>query len=161
MRYRISGIRQMLLWLASTRLGAWVVLHVFTPLDQVLLRVSRGRFSTTAVFLPSLMLISMGAKSGQPRATPLVYISDGEHIVLIASNGGMPRHPAWYHNLRANPLVRVIANRQSGNYRAYEAQGVEREDLWRHALEAYPGFAVYQSRTQGRIIPVMVLEPID
>lgn len=159
MRYRPSGLRRFLLWLGSTHFGTWVILTLFTPLDRVLLRVSHGHFSTTSLILPSLVLISTGAKTGQSRSTPLVFIPDGERIVLIASNGGHARHPAWYHNLRANPQAQVIFGGRTRSFLAHEVKGIEREELWRQAVAAYPGYAIYQQRTQGRIIPIMVLEP--
>jgi F420H(2)-dependent quinone reductase len=158
MRYRATGLRRLLFWLGSTRFGAWVILNLFTPFDRVLLRLSRGRISTTSLVMPSLVLTTTGAKSGQPRATPLVFIPDGGRIILIASNGGLPRNPAWYYNLRANPRARVTFGGRTRDCLAHEARGVEREELWRHAVAAYPGYAVYQQRTQGRTIPVMVLE---
>ncbi|NNJ10337.1 nitroreductase family deazaflavin-dependent oxidoreductase [Chloroflexales bacterium ZM16-3] len=145
----------------ASPIGAWIILYLFTPIDRVLLRLSRGRLSTVAVVVPSLVLISTGAKSGLPRETPLVYLPDGVRIVLIASNGGQPHHPAWYHNLRANPEARVVVGGRTGSYRAHEAAGVEREELWRRAVALYHGYHTYQGRTGGRTIPVMVLEPVD
>jgi deazaflavin-dependent oxidoreductase (nitroreductase family) len=160
MQRRDDWLSRASLSIISSRAGGWVILNLLTPLDRVLLRLSNGRISSVAMVMSSLVLISTGAKSGQPRETPLVYIPDGERIVLVASNAGLPHHPSWYHNLRANPQARVIADERTGNYRAREAAGVEREELWQRAVSIYPGYAAYQSRTGGRTIPVMVLEPV-
>ncbi|NTW02011.1 MAG: nitroreductase family deazaflavin-dependent oxidoreductase [Oscillochloris sp.] len=160
MRYRPSTLRRLLLWFGSTRFGTWVILSLCTPFDRVLFGLTRGRFSTTSLILPSLILISTGAKTGLPRSTPLVFIPDAERMILIASNGGQPRHPAWYHNLCANPEAQILFRGRTRRCLSYEAKGVEREELWHQAVAAYPGYAVYQRRTQGRVIPVMVLEPI-
>jgi deazaflavin-dependent oxidoreductase (nitroreductase family) len=97
--------------------------------------------------------------SGQPRETPLAYATDGERIVLIASKAGAPKHPAWYHNLRANPEVEVIAKGRSGRYVARDAGADEYDRLWSLALEFYPGYDEYQRMAGGRKIPVVVLEP--
>jgi deazaflavin-dependent oxidoreductase (nitroreductase family) len=160
MQRQENWLRRTITQIASTRAGGWIILKVLTPIDRVLLRVSGGRIATTALMLPSLVLISTGAKSGQPRETPLIYLPDGERIVLMASNVGMPHHPAWYHNLRANPVAQVAVGGRTMSYRAREAAGAEREQLWRRAVALYPGYAVYQGRAEGRTIPVLVLEPV-
>jgi F420H(2)-dependent quinone reductase len=156
---RPARLRHAIMSFFAAPFGTWIILHVFTPIDRVLLRLSRGRLSIVAVLVPSLVLISTGAKSGLLRETPLVYLPDGDRIVLIASNGGQPRHPAWYHNLRANPEARVLVGGREGRYWAREAAGVERDELWLRAVALYPGYHTYQGRSGGRSIPVMVLEP--
>src|SRR5437588_7314711 len=84
--------------LASSRLGAWLFLHVLNPLDRRLLPVTRGRLSM-AVGAPVGLLQTVGAKTGRVRRTPLLYLRDGEEILLVASNGGSRRDPAWLHNV--------------------------------------------------------------
>ena len=86
-------------------------------------------------------------------------IEDGERVVLIASNFGRAHHPAWYHNLRANPVATLSVRGRENTYIAREAAGIEREDYWRQAVELYAGYAAYQKRTGGRKIPIMVLTP--
>jgi len=120
--------------------------------------VSQGRWRTTLRW-PAVLLTTVGAKSGQPRPIPLLYVTDGENIVLIASNGGSPRHPAWYYNLRAHPEVQLLVNGRTATYTAHEATGAERARLWRKAVDLYAGYETYQQRTRGRQIPVMVLTP--
>jgi deazaflavin-dependent oxidoreductase (nitroreductase family) len=137
---------------------AWLYLNLFSRLDPPLLRWSKGRLSFTPG-VPVLLLETTGAKSGQTRETPLVYALDGDNVVLIASNGGGPKNPAWVHNLRANPLARATLRGGTGHYLAREAEGEERERLWEAALAVNPGYAFYQERAGERRIPVIVLEP--
>jgi F420H(2)-dependent quinone reductase len=106
------------------------------------------------------LLETIGAKSGKRRRCPLLYLRDGDHVILIASKGGNPRHPAWYWNLKRNPRVRFIGpGGLTGSYMAREAEGDERERLWAEAVDYYAGYATYAGRTDGRVIPVVVLEP--
>jgi deazaflavin-dependent oxidoreductase (nitroreductase family) len=79
---------------------------------------------------------------------------------MIASAGGAPKHPAWYRNLMANPEVELWSKGSGGRYRAQEAEGEERERLWKLATEYYPGFARYQERAKDRRIPVVVCSPV-
>ena len=144
---------------AATRAGGWFFVNVAHHVDPFLLRATRGRLSV-ALGQPIALVTVNGATSGLPRQTPLLFASDGADIVLLASNAGSTRHPAWYHNLRANPEVDVIApGGRTGRYVAREAEGAERERLWEIAADLYAGYDVYQGRTGGRRIPVMVLSP--
>lgn len=137
---------------------SWLYLNLFSRFDPPLLRWSKGRLSFSPG-VPVLLLETIGAKSGQKRETPLVYVADGERIILVASNGGEPRNPAWYHNLRAHPRAWATLRGGTRAYLAREADGEEREALWRKALAVNPGYALYQEKATSRRIPVMVLEP--
>jgi len=106
---------------------------------------------------PMLLLDHVGAKSGTKRTSPLVYIRDGDDIVLVASKGGNPKNPAWFHNLKANPDTTVQVGREKIPVHARVAEGSERERLWPKAVEAYSGYDGYQKRTT-RKIPLVVLE---
>jgi deazaflavin-dependent oxidoreductase (nitroreductase family) len=88
-----------------------------------------------------------------------VGIEDGERIVLIGSNFGRARHPAWYYNLRANPEATLSVRGQTDRYIAREATEAEREHYWHQAVALYAGYAAYEKRTGGRTIPIMVLTP--
>jgi deazaflavin-dependent oxidoreductase (nitroreductase family) len=137
--------------------------HAAHRLDIFVVRLSKGRTSLTSIFagLPVVTLTTIGAKSGQPRTVPLVGIPDGEKVVLIASNFGRIHHPAWYHNLRANPEATLTFHGKAGTYIAREATGHERETYWQEAVELYAGYATYKERTKRREIPVMLLIPKD
>ena len=106
---------------------------------------------------PVLLLTTTGARSGQPRLAPVVYSRDGEHYVIVASKGGAPTHPAWYHNLLAHPLVTVEVGSETFPARARVTEGAERDRLFAERAAASPNFAEYQRRT-ARVIPVVVLE---
>lgn len=106
---------------------------------------------------PLLLLTTKGAKSGEERTTPLVYSSDGERLVIIASMGGAPKHPAWYLNLVANPDVTVEVGTEKFGAKARVANGEERERLYAQQAAAMPAFNEYAQKTT-RVIPVVVLE---
>ncbi len=107
---------------------------------------------------PMLLLDHRGARTGQSRTTPLVYVEDGEDTVIVASKGGNPRHPAWFHNLLANPDTTIQVGRERRPVTARVASAAERDRLWPKALETYPGYCSYQERTE-RQIPLVILEP--
>jgi deazaflavin-dependent oxidoreductase (nitroreductase family) len=157
---KLNRFEQLLETVAATRAGGWFFVHVAHHIDPFLLRASKGRLSL-APGQPIALVTVKGAKSGLPRQTPLLFASDGDDIVLLASNAGSTRHPAWYHNLRANPEVDVIApGGRIGRYVAHEADGAERERLWDIAADLYAGYDAYQDRAGQRRIPVMVLSPL-
>ena len=127
-------------------------------LDRPLMRLTGGRVSSVSGY-PSLLLTTTGAKSGLPRTVPLLYVETGEGIAIIGSRFGSRRHPGWYHNLRADPRAVVEIRGESGKYTAREATEDERAEVWRRAVEMYPGYEKYRSRA-GRAIPVIVLTPL-
>jgi deazaflavin-dependent oxidoreductase (nitroreductase family) len=105
-----------------------------------------------------LLLDHIGAKSGNVRTSPLVYFKDGPNIVIVASKGGHPRHPAWYHNLRANPDTTIQVGTERRAVRARVAEPEEHARLWPKAVATYGGYRGYQERTD-RQIPLVILEP--
>lgn len=107
---------------------------------------------------PTLLLEHVGAKSGKSRTSPLTYLRDGEDFVLVASKGGYPRNPSWYHNLRANPDTTVQVGSQQIAVHARVATQAERTRLWPRVVELYGGYEDYQERTE-REIPLVILEP--
>ncbi len=148
-------------WAASQRMVAGIAAHILHRLDIRVVRMSRGRYTAAGWLagLPMITLTAVGAKSGQPRSVPLAGIPDGENVILIASNWGQKKHPSWYYNVRANPEVTVAVNGQSQAFVARELDGDEREKGWDTAVGIYAGYNAYKSRTGGRKIPVMLLEP--
>lgn len=144
----------------STRFGTWIILNISTYIDPILLGLSGGRFSAGNVFgLTSLLLTTTGARTGKPRSRAVLCVIDGDNLVLIASRGGMARHPGWYHNLKAHPEVQVLLGNRSGTYLAREATADERARLWARARDIYQGFDAYEQRAGARQIPVVVLTP--
>jgi deazaflavin-dependent oxidoreductase (nitroreductase family) len=108
---------------------------------------------------PLVLITTTGAKSGEPRTSPVVYTRDGDNIVVIASKGGAPTNPAWYHNLVAHPEVTVELPGETYTARARVTQGEERDRLFRAQADLMPGFNEYQEKTT-RVIPVIVLERV-
>jgi deazaflavin-dependent oxidoreductase (nitroreductase family) len=106
---------------------------------------------------PLLLLTTTGARSGQRRTTPMMYVRDGECLLVIASNAGAPKHPAWYHNLVAHPHVTVEVGRDTYDATAIVTEGAERQQLWDKVVEQYPFFADHQAKVT-RQIPVVALE---
>ena len=126
-----------------------------------LYRRTGGRLGHTIPGVPGKMLLldHVGAKSGTERTSPLLYIEDGDDVVVVASKGGFPKHPAWYHNLVANPETAVQIGRERRPVHARVATPEERERLWPEAVRMYHGYADYQVRSKGREIPLVILEP--
>ena len=147
--------------LPASRLGAWIFSYRLHHVDRPLFRLSNGRLSVPGVLtgLPVVMLKTVGARSGRPRTVPLVGIRDGDNVVIIGTNFGQPRQPAWYHNLRAHPEVTLILPGGEGTYIAREATLEEREKYWKKGDEIYTGYSAYRQRVRGREIPIVVLTP--
>ncbi|HET9914902.1 MAG TPA: nitroreductase family deazaflavin-dependent oxidoreductase, partial [Anaerolineales bacterium] len=155
-----SLYRQVVEAMASSKPGTWIILNVASRFDPFWLRVTRGRFSAGSLLgFPSLMLTTIGAKTGLPRSTALVFTRDGNGLVIVASRGGMDRHPGWYHNLKAHPEADVLLDGCSSTYTSYEATCEERERLWAMVCDRYSGYTTYQKRAGDRQIPIMVLTP--
>jgi len=108
---------------------------------------------------PVLILTTTGAKSGERRATPLAYTRDGDDIVIVASMGGAPRNPAWYHNLVTNPRVTVELDGETFQAHARVTDPEERRRLYDRHAEVFPGFREYEAKT-SRSIPVIVLKRV-
>ena len=135
------------------------VLHGVFGFHRVAYRATGGRIGHRIPGLPKMLLLDhVGAKSGIKRTTPLVYIDNGPNPVIVASKGGHPRHPAWFHNLKANPDTTVQIGSELRTVRARVANAQERKRLWPKAVEAYGGYRGYQERTD-REIPLVILEP--
>lgn len=121
---------------------------------------SGGREGNTLRGMPIILVTSVGAKTGKLRKTPLMRVEHEGEYAVVASRGGAPENPTWYHNLKANPHVELQDGPVKKDYMAREVSGEERETWWRRAVEAYPDYAEYQERTE-REIPVFVLTPMQ
>jgi deazaflavin-dependent oxidoreductase (nitroreductase family) len=131
--------------------------RILGSIHQRVYRLTGGKIGGRIAKLPVLLLTTTGRKSGRPRTQPLAYTRAGSDYAVIASKGGAAQHPLWYLNLRANPLASVMVGRETRQVHARDAQGEERERLWRALTELYPGYDRYAQRT-SRQIPVVVLE---
>jgi deazaflavin-dependent oxidoreductase (nitroreductase family) len=138
--------------------GRWYGIEVASRIDPALLRLTRGRFATTSM-MPIVLLKVRGRRTGELRTVPLVYFSDGDDVILVASSFGRAKNPAWYLNLRANPDVQLTAAGVTGDYRARFAEGAERARLYDLARKNYAGYGDYEVLAGEREIPVVVLSP--
>ena len=150
----------------ATRLPPWtpmqerlasVVVRLMTAANVWIYRLSGGRLGAT--FLrgaPVCLVTTTGKRSGQPRTVALLYLADGDDIVLVASKGGMSHHPAWYHNMVAHPEVQVQIGAITRTMRARRASDAEKAALWPKLVTMYRDYDDYQARTT-RNIPVMIL----
>jgi|SRR5215211_647816 len=139
----------------SRRFAVW---KRFTGPNNAVYRATGGRLMGSFDGNPVLLLHHVGRRSGEERVTPLLYLPDGEDLVIVGSMGGTPEHPAWLHNLTARPDTEVEVGRELWRVRARVADAEERAALWPRLVERYPAFAAYQDRTE-REIPVVVLSP--
>lgn len=150
--------------LTPLAMKAMTVVHVSA------FRATRGRIGSWAPYpVPGLklrfcLLTTVGRKTGKKRVRPLNYLLDDGRVVLVASQGGLPRHPAWYHNLTANPDVVVElgrrGHRRPQHMRARTADAAERAELWPKVVRSYRSYESYQSWTT-REIPVVICEPVS
>jgi deazaflavin-dependent oxidoreductase (nitroreductase family) len=122
-------------------------------------RANAGKVGGPFEGAPMVLLTTTGAKSGEPRITPLMALLDGDDIVIFASKAGAPTNPDWYHNLLANPEASIEFGTETLAVKARVAEGDERHDLWTRQKAAYPQFQGYEDGTT-RVIPVVALEKI-
>jgi deazaflavin-dependent oxidoreductase (nitroreductase family) len=120
-------------------------------------RANGGKVGGQFAKSPLLLLTTTGAKSGRAHTTPVVYTTDGDRLVIIASKAGAPTNPAWYHNLVAHPTATVELGTEKFDVDAEVTKGDERDRLYSHQAEQMPGFAEYQAKTT-RVIPVIALK---
>jgi len=135
-----------------------VLLSLVGSLHSALYRATGGRIGGSMKNAPVLLLTTKGRKTGKMRTTPLLYGRDGDNLVLVASVGGAPRNPAWYHNLQQGQKAEVQIGRERFRVQARVVEGEERERLWAQMVELWPDYAEYQRKTTRRI-PVVVLQP--
>lgn len=138
----------------------WPVLRRGAGAHTFLYRKTGGRIGHAIPGVRGRMLLldHIGAKSGIHRTLPLLYVRDGENLVIVASKGGFPKHPAWFHNLKANPDTTVQVGDRVLPVHARVAEPEEYDRLWDKAVAAYGGYRDYKARA-GREIPLVVLEP--
>ncbi len=143
--------------LAATRFARFISRHINWKIDPLLLRATGGRLATTLVF-PTALLETRGARSGQRRRNSIIYFHDGDRVMIVASNAGSSRHPAWYHNLRAHSEVTFGGMPMLATVVDDEA---ERERLWVLADRVFPAFASYRrdAAKVNRTIPIVQLTP--
>ncbi len=135
-----------------------------SPSDHARVQAERyeatdGREAGTLRGVPIIVLTSVGARTGQLRKTPLMRVEHEGRYAVVASMGGAPKHPVWYHNLVAHPRVELQDGAVRRDYEARELAGEERAQWWARAVAVWPDYDQYQARTE-RLIPVFLLEPV-
>jgi deazaflavin-dependent oxidoreductase (nitroreductase family) len=158
---QVSAFSRFIRCTAGTRPMAWLYGHIQEPLDRFIYRSTSGRATLTTRLgdAEMTMLTTTGAKTGRPRTHVVLGLPDGERVVVIASNYGRQQHPAWYHNLKANPCASIVIGNVSREVVAHELHGSERDRCYQRGTDVYPGFTLYQRRAR-RQIPVLVLDPV-
>jgi deazaflavin-dependent oxidoreductase (nitroreductase family) len=141
--------------------GRWFGINVSSRVDPTLLRLSGGRLATT-MFFPLVLLTVPGRRSGDPRTVTLLYFTEGDEVILTGSSFGRAKHPAWYLNVKAHPVVELQARGIRGRYVARETEGEERDRLFELSRGLYAGYGLYEERVgETREIPVLALRPAD
>jgi F420H(2)-dependent quinone reductase len=144
---------------ASPEDVGWAVVRQVMGWHARIYRATRGVIGHRIPGAPPILLLdTVGAKSGKRRTTPLAYFEDGRDVVVVASKGGHPKHPSWYHNLRAHPDTTVQIGNTRRTVHARVADREERVRLWPQAVEIWADYRSYQERTE-REIPLVILEP--
>lgn len=144
---------------AATKVGVALLRPTANRLDQLITKVTGGRrsFAGIATGVPVVILTTKGAKSGEPRTVAVYGIPHPDGLALIASNWGGAKHPAWYHNLKANPQATVSIEGDTWQGTARRATPSERDEIWARGVELYPGWAKYEARAGDRHIEAFVL----
>jgi len=135
-----------------------LIVRTMSKLNNLLYRASGGRVAASMRGAPIMLLTTTGHRSGKRRTAPVLYLRDGNDLVIVASYGGNPQHPSWFRNLVAHPDAEVEIGRERSLVRARVADPAERERLWPKAVAMYPPYAEYQTKTT-REIPVVILSP--
>ncbi len=153
-------VRRLVRTIGGARPVGWLLSRTAHHIDRAVFKITKGRHTYVSLIsgLPILMLTTTGARTGRQSTVPVVGIPDGERLVVIASNYGQRHHPAWYHNLIANPFAKISVGGARKVLRARIATGEERRRLWALGTEIYPAWNVYRRRATSREIGVFVLE---
>jgi deazaflavin-dependent oxidoreductase (nitroreductase family) len=155
----VGPVKRAIANIAMSPSGQWYLRHVSPRVDPGLMRRTRGRMSSVGSWPRFVLLSHLGAKSGIERVTPLIYFTDGNRVILVASNYGSTRHPAWYHNVLANPTVTIYGGGFESQFLGREATGTEYDRLWSLARQWIPVYDVYDASSGDRRIPLLVFAP--
>ena len=142
------------------RCAAWYLRNVVPRIEPALSHWSGGRLTSLPI-TPVVFLQTNGVRTSEPRTAVLTYFTDGDDVILIASNYGRPTNPAWYHNVKSHPEVTLRARGREGRYLVSEAVDAERDRLWALATGWTPPLLKYQAMAGDRTIPVMRCVPLD
>ena len=158
MTARPSGYHRLGLWLTRSTFGVYVLRHVFTPADRLVLKLTKGRRSLAPKAIPEMVLTTTGRKSGRRRSNPVLFLEDGGSYVVVASNYGRESHPGWSYNLEADPRATVQVGDRTQEVTARRATADEFERHWPRLVAMWPGWRKYRRMTD-RDFRMFVLEP--
>jgi deazaflavin-dependent oxidoreductase (nitroreductase family) len=147
---------------AASGPGSWFFARVLHHIDKPVHQLTKGRHTLASLVsgLPVVMITTTGAKSGKKRTVPVLALPVGEGLAVIASNYGQHNNPGWYYNLRADPEGDWEWHGEHSHFRAVEATGERRAQIWQTGLKIYPGWTQYEKRAAHREICVFVLERV-
>ena len=139
----------------------WKAFNGVTKLNTLVYRLSGGRIGNKlpGSGAPVILVHHVGKRSGEHRVTPLIGLADGERWLIVASKGGTDKHPAWYHNLSANPETEIEVGRKRIPVNARRIEGEERAEAWPKLVDVYPPYDEYEQFAGDRVIPVLSLDP--
>jgi len=137
----------------------WKVFNGFAKLNVVVFRATRGKVGAKMMGAPVGLVHHVGAKSGTHRVQPLIYLEESGRWLIVASKGGTDRHPAWFHNLKANPDTEIELPGRKVAVRARVLDADERAEVWPKLVAIYKPYAQYQEHAGDRVIPVVSLDP--
>ncbi len=145
--------------LAASPPGLWATRHHLHRFDLAIHGRTDGRHTLTSLIsgLPVAMVRTTGARSGQPRRSPLIVLPTQEGVAVVGSNYGRPKHPGWVHNLRSDPHGSLTVDQESWDFEAVEVEGDRRTAIWNQFVRAWPGYAGYEDRAAPRRIAVFDL----
>lgn len=156
----LQFVRSVVSPLTRTRLFRWAAPRVLPPVERVVARLSGGRVQLSALLVPSLVLHTTGAKSGEPRDSALMYTPDGQGRAIVAGTSfARDRHPGWTYNLLAHPDAVITVRGRRMPVRASLISGDEREAAWARIEAQWPGYRAYE-RESGRIVRLFLLRPV-
>jgi F420H(2)-dependent quinone reductase len=135
------------------------ILKTMVAVNVFFYRLTDGKFMGRLKGSPICLVTMKGRKSGRELIIPLMYTPHGEDVLIVASLGGAPRHPVWYHNIMAHPDVTIQVGDRVRKMRAHQASTAEKAELWPLCVASYPDFAAYQAKTE-RDIPLIVCQPV-
>ena len=159
MNHKPNALQRFFHRVVSLKSVSKLLSRILQPMDELALFITRGKHTVAELLLPTIVVETIGARSGQRRTHPLGGFLDGDKYILVGTNFGSQHHPAWVHNLWAHPECVVHAHGTTGNYIAREAEGEQRETYRQLAISYYHAYEIYEQRAAPRKISVWILEP--
>lgn len=157
---RVTPVTRLLAVVGKTRGFARVYRVLGPAVDPWILRRSKGRVASRVYGLPTLLLTTVGRRSGEPRVSPLLYVREGDDFVVVGTNFGQHHHPAWTANLLARPAAEIEVGPERLAVSAVLADDTTWQQLWPRFVGIYPGYASYLGRAGGRTPRMFVLRPV-